>query len=156
MRVFGFLTVLAAIAAAIVLILGMKGAQSAPQEAAIAALAVAIAVIPYVLFRALHSMSQADELVAIRQLLEKGLPGAQATSDIAVVKEPAAAVEDAPQAQTEGHVVATHGMGQEGWMWHQMSNGAIRISDPHGANYDYPSLVAAKDAFTWWKGPAST
>lgn len=156
MRLFGFLTVLAAIAAAIVLVFGMKSAQSAPQEAAIAAMAMAIAVIPYVLFRALQSMSQTDELTAIRQLLEKGLPGTKVASAAEAAEGPAAPAEDAPQAQTEGHVVSSHGMGQEGWKWHQISNGTVRISDPHGANYDYPSLATAKDAFTWWKGPAST
>lgn len=155
MKAFGLLTMLAAIVAAIVLALGMKSAQSAPQEAAIAALAAAIAIIPYVFYRALQSMNQADELAAIRGLLEK----LSLETRAAPVTEPSAAhpvaIEKAPQAQAAAHVVRSEEMGLAGWQWHQLSNGAIRISDPHGANYDYPSVDSAKGAFTWWRGPTS-
>ncbi len=64
MKFFGFLTLLGAIVAALVLLSGMFTAQSAPQEAAIAALAIAITVIPYVFFRVLQALRQADDLAA--------------------------------------------------------------------------------------------
>lgn len=70
MKFFGFLSLLGAIVGALVLLSGMFTAQSAPQEAAIGALAIAIAVIPYVFFRVLQALRQADDMAAIRRLLE--------------------------------------------------------------------------------------
>lgn len=155
MKAFGLLAMFAAVISAIVLAFGMKSAQSAPQEAAIAALAAAIAIIPYVFYRALQSMKQADELAAIRSLLQR----LALETTAAPVCEPStahpAASEEVPQTQAPGHVVKSEDMGLAGWQWHQLSNGAIRISDPHGADYNYPSVAAAKAAFTWWQGPTS-
>jgi hypothetical protein len=51
-----FLTSLAAIFAAFTLVLGVGRANGAPQEASSAAIAIAIAVIPYVFTRAWESM----------------------------------------------------------------------------------------------------
>jgi ABC-type polysaccharide/polyol phosphate export permease len=51
-----FLTSLAAIFAAFALVFGVAHANGAPQEASSAAIAVAIAVIPYVFARAWESM----------------------------------------------------------------------------------------------------
>lgn len=51
-------TALGALAGALLLFTGLQGAESAPQEAAIAAIAVACAVIPYCLARAVSELSR--------------------------------------------------------------------------------------------------
>lgn len=50
---------LGAIAGTLVLIVGFAAANGAPQEAATAALAIALAVLPYVLFRAVQATAGA-------------------------------------------------------------------------------------------------
>ena len=60
MRFFGIVTIVSALLGAVVLFLGFATAKGAPQEAAVAALACALAVIPYVIFRALQSVSHYD------------------------------------------------------------------------------------------------
>lgn len=56
---FGIVAALGSVAGALILVLGMAAAKGAPQEAAIAAMAVAVAVIPYVIFRAVQVIKQA-------------------------------------------------------------------------------------------------
>ncbi|WP_092000077.1 hypothetical protein [Polaromonas sp. OV174] len=62
MGFFNIVTRIGAVLGAIVLVIGFAGAKGAPQEAAVAALAIALAVIPYVLARCVQ-MSR-DELLA--------------------------------------------------------------------------------------------
>ena len=156
MKFFGFLSLFGAIVAALVLLTGMFTAQSAPQEAAIAALAIAIAVIPYVFFRVLQALRQADDLAAIRRLLEArpGGPGAAAAQAPQVAAPVLVAPEPAPPPPV-AEVLQSGSMGVEGWTWHQLSDGSVRITDAHGSDYAYPSVAAARKAFTWWQGPGA-
>lgn len=57
MKFFYVLTIIGAIVGALYLIGGLSLANGAPQEAAVAAIAIACAVLPYCLARALHGMS---------------------------------------------------------------------------------------------------
>ena len=78
MKFMGVMSIIGSILGGIVLLLGFMGAKSAPQEAASAALAIALAVIPYVFFRALQLSKQSEDTQAMRDALEgiKELPGA--------------------------------------------------------------------------------
>lgn len=58
MAFFGFLSMLGSVLGGIVLVIGFVTAKGAPQEAAVAALAVALAVLPYVFFRAIQLSAQ--------------------------------------------------------------------------------------------------
>ncbi|MDM0002739.1 hypothetical protein QTI24_29365 [Variovorax sp. J22P240] len=51
---FAFLAGLGSLAGTLVLVVGFTMANGAPQQAAMAALAIALAVLPYVLFRAIQ------------------------------------------------------------------------------------------------------
>lgn len=57
----GFATFLASAFGAVALFMGVVGAKGAPQEAAAAAIAIGLAVIPYVAFRVVQTLSQASE-----------------------------------------------------------------------------------------------
>lgn len=70
MHFMGVLSILGSIAGGVVLLFGFIGAQSAPQEAAAAALAIALAVIPYVLFRAIQLSKHSADTQAMREALE--------------------------------------------------------------------------------------
>lgn len=70
MHFMGVIPILGSIADGIVLPFGFIGAQSAPQEAASAALAIALALIPYVFFRALQLSKQSEDTQAMREALE--------------------------------------------------------------------------------------
>lgn len=56
-KVFWFLAALASVIAGLVLFVGIQKANGAPQEAAIAGIALGIAVIPYVWARAWEGMA---------------------------------------------------------------------------------------------------
>jgi len=68
-------TMIFAVIGAIVLIFGISGANGAPQEAAVAGIAIACAVIPYVIFRCMQIATQQERdaerhqalLVALRE-----------------------------------------------------------------------------------------
>lgn len=70
MHFMGVVSIIGSIAGGTVLLLGFMGAQSAPQEAASAALAIALAVIPYVFFRAIQLSKQSADTQAMREALE--------------------------------------------------------------------------------------
>lgn len=70
MKFMGAMSIIGSILGGIVLLFGFMGAKSAPQEAASAALAVALAVIPYVFFRALQLSKQSEDTQAMREALE--------------------------------------------------------------------------------------
>lgn len=57
-RAMFILTIIGALLGAVVLVIGVAGASGAPQEAAAAAIAVALAVIPYCLARAAEALSK--------------------------------------------------------------------------------------------------
>jgi hypothetical protein len=57
----GFVTFAASAFGAVALFFGVVGAKGAPQEAAAAAIAIGLAVIPYVAFRVVQTLSQASE-----------------------------------------------------------------------------------------------
>ncbi|WP_053842958.1 hypothetical protein [Paracidovorax avenae] len=68
----GFIAFLGALIGALVLAASFFIANGAPQEAAMAAMACAFAVIPYVLFRVRQLSAQEDELHAFRkELMER-------------------------------------------------------------------------------------
>jgi len=71
MRFCYAVTFLAACLAAAVLFFGLIGAKGAPQEAAIGAIALAIAVIPYVFSRCVEKLgpSPAEEIAKLAKLL---------------------------------------------------------------------------------------
>jgi hypothetical protein len=69
MRVLHVLTILAAFAAGLVLVFGVGGANGAPQEAAAAAIAVGIAVIPYVGMRAFDA-SRGEQIEVMKRVEE--------------------------------------------------------------------------------------
>lgn len=56
---FAFMAGLGSIVGTLVLIVGFTMANGAPQQAAMAALAIALAVLPYVLFRAIQATAGA-------------------------------------------------------------------------------------------------
>jgi hypothetical protein len=56
---FAFLAGLGSIAGTLVLLVGFATAQAAPQQAAVAGLAIALAVLPYVLFRTIQATAGA-------------------------------------------------------------------------------------------------
>lgn len=70
MKFMGVMSIIGSILGGIVLLLGFMGAKSAPQEAASAALAIALAVIPYVFFRVLQLSKHAEDTQAMRDALE--------------------------------------------------------------------------------------
>lgn len=70
MYFMGIVTIIGSILGAIFLLTGLLVAKSAPQEAAAAAQAVALAVIPYVFFRVLHITKQSADTKAIREAVE--------------------------------------------------------------------------------------
>lgn len=70
MYFMGILSIIGSILGAIVLALGFTGAKSAPQEASAAALAIALALIPYVFFRVLQLTKQSADSKAMREALE--------------------------------------------------------------------------------------
>lgn len=70
MKFMGVMSIIGSILGGLVLLLGFMGAKSAPQEAASAALAIALAVIPYVFFRALQLSKHAEDTQAMRDALE--------------------------------------------------------------------------------------
>ncbi len=61
MNFFGMATRVCAFFGAFVLIVGIGSAKGAPQEAAIAGIAIALAVLPYVLFRVMQITEEAAE-----------------------------------------------------------------------------------------------
>lgn len=73
MGFFGFLSVAGGVVGAIVLALGFASAKSAPQEAAIAALALALAVLPYVVFRTLQISMEATRQREFREAVLRRL-----------------------------------------------------------------------------------
>lgn len=86
MVVFWVVTLLAACAAGFQLVDTFASATSAPQQAAGAALAVAIAVIPYIFTRCLQSIREADwhdetvkHLVGLRDDFRRGVDTAVST-----------------------------------------------------------------------------
>lgn len=78
-------TILMACLATVVLVMGLAGSQSAPQQAAAGAVAAALAVIPYVFTRCLQldadRRRQEELLVEVVGLLEKMSQQNQATDD---------------------------------------------------------------------------
>lgn len=79
MKFLLFLAAIASVVAGFVLVGGLMSSSSAPQQAAVAACAVAIAVIPYVFARAAQLWQQADDraeqhkelLAAVRRLQDE-------------------------------------------------------------------------------------
>ena len=71
MAFFGFLTIVGAVLGGVVLVLGVFSASGAPQQAAAAAVAVALGVLPYVIFRVLQSGKRDADLAAIRQEISR-------------------------------------------------------------------------------------
>lgn len=63
-------TFLCSIIAATVLVVGQLAAKSAPQEASVAALALAIAVIPYVFTRCLQMSADRANLKALQRMVD--------------------------------------------------------------------------------------
>lgn len=70
---FGFLAVLGSIVGALVLITGVAAAKGAPQEAAAAAIAIAMAVLPYVAFRVFQTISQDKKRAAFYESVQRSL-----------------------------------------------------------------------------------
>jgi len=60
MKFFWFASSLGAICGFLVLLVGYSSARSAPQEAAVAAMAVAAAIVPYVFARSIQLFGQAE------------------------------------------------------------------------------------------------
>lgn len=152
MKFFGFLSVLAAFVAALMFLFGIGSATTAPQQAAIAGMALAIAVIPYVFFRAAQAMKQTEDVEAIRRLLEE-LIGQRIVSKEEARLATESKAEQPPEPTPAAKTLRSESMGVAGWTWHQLSDGSIRISDPHGGNDTYPSIAAARASVTWWPGP---
>jgi len=65
----------------IVLVLGFASAKSAPQEASVAALAIALAVIPYVFYRALQLSSQNSQAKKFRESVLRRLDAMDSSAD---------------------------------------------------------------------------
>lgn len=73
MAFFGFLTVLGSIVGALVLFAGVTAAKGAPQEAAAAAIAIAMGVLPYVVFRVFQTSSQDKKRTAFYESVQESL-----------------------------------------------------------------------------------
>ena len=67
MSFFAFLAGVGSVLGGIVLVLGFVTAKGAPQEAAIAALAIALAVLPYVFYRVLQLNSEVNKAKKFRE-----------------------------------------------------------------------------------------
>lgn len=61
MNFFNIVTRIGAVLGALVLLTGVSGAKGAPQEAAAAAIAIALGVLPYVMYRVLQISRDAEE-----------------------------------------------------------------------------------------------
>lgn len=70
MYFMGIVSIIGAVVGGVTLVLGFMGAKSAPQEAAAAAMAVAFAVVPYVIFRVLQLSKQMKDSESIRYSLD--------------------------------------------------------------------------------------
>lgn len=155
MKIIGFLSILAALAAELLFLFGISSATSSPQQAATAGMALATAVIPYVFFRAAQAMKQTEDVEAIRRLLEE-LVGHRIVSNeearLAIEQKSELPQKPIPAVET----LRSESMGVAGWTWHQLSDGSIRVSDPHGGDDIYPSIAAARASVTWWQGPQKT
>jgi hypothetical protein len=71
MRFWGKVTIVLALLAGLVFVVGMSAAKGAPQEAAIAGMALAMAVIPYVIFRVFAEFAHQSRLQELARMLEK-------------------------------------------------------------------------------------
>ncbi len=73
MGFFGFLSMVGSVVGALVLVGGLASAKGAPQEAAVAACAVALAVLPYVFFRVLQLNAQEKQRTAFYEAIRQSL-----------------------------------------------------------------------------------
>jgi hypothetical protein len=81
MKFFWVCVALAAALAALVLVGGLATANGAPQQAAVAAVAVAIAVIPYIFARAIEGWESATWRALMIELTQKGRADFKAGTD---------------------------------------------------------------------------
>jgi hypothetical protein len=65
---FYVIALLASLLAGLILVLGLVTANGAPQESAVAAIAVAVAVIPYVFARAVEKLGKPESTKLLEQI----------------------------------------------------------------------------------------
>lgn len=163
MGFFAFLAGLGSVAGALILVAGLSASKSAPQEAAIAGLAIAAAVIPYVLFRAvqiLHARSASSTLQAqlIERLsaIENALAAAnqvrsgreQTRPTSPTIQTTASSTSEAPMA---ARVVRSGPIDDTLWTYEEHEDGTVRVANPQGVDLKYSSMAVARQELKWWK-----
>lgn len=150
---FGLITFLAALAGGAELLLGFVGSQSAPQQAAAGALGIGLAVIPYVAFRVVQTLSQNEAQREFHQEVLKLLREREEASRASTSETPPNV---APAPIRAAKIIEKGGMGVDGWRYGLFDDGSVIVKDAHGGTMNYPSIEAARNEITWWTSALAT